>query len=180
MAEVGMNTASVEIVEDNILLILKLLLDNLSKSYSQTTPKITTTKTITYRYFPNILAKIKIYIMMILLASYLNQEMRVKFKIRSFAMLSVNSANWDLGAVISSIEKCNDNSAACKRFKGGFYERDKAATLGIAPIFCENGMMLMRKNIESIYVCRDERYLRILIHSLLIKDLQRRFTYKFI
>ena len=147
-----MSAASVEIVEDNILLILRLLLDNLSKSYSQTTPKITTTKTITYRYFPNILAKIKIYIVMILLASYLSKAIQVKFTIRSFAMLSVNSANWDLGATSTSIEKCNDNSAACKRFKGGFYERDKAATLGITPIFCENGMMFVR-TIYWIYLC---------------------------
>ena len=46
-----MSTASVEIVEDNILFLPKLLLDHLSRIYSQnTTPKITATKTITKEF----------------------------------------------------------------------------------------------------------------------------------
>ena len=120
-----MNTASVEIVKYNLLFLAKLFLDNLSKYCSKnSTPKITATKTITKTYidFPNILAKININIMIALLVSLLYRAMRVKFTIKLFEMLSVSSANWNLGAVISLIEMCNENSVIYSRFKAGFYE----------------------------------------------------------
>jgi hypothetical protein len=126
MTEVGMSIASVEIVKHNLIFLSKLLLDHISRIYSQNTlPKITSTKTITktYRDFPNILAKININIMMVLLVVLLYRAMQVKSIIKHYEiMLSVSSANWNLSAVISSIEMCNENSTASSRFKSDFYE----------------------------------------------------------
>jgi hypothetical protein len=58
--------------------------------------------------------------------------MQVKSIIKFYEILSVNSTNWNLGAVISSIEMCNKNSASASGFINSYYETALAAISGAA------------------------------------------------